>query len=93
MTIALHIERLVLDAALLDGERGEVVRSAIERELAQRLAGHDPEVLRHIGAVASLPVQNLPQATLAHISIGARVAAATGNALGLSPAGQGDRRR
>jgi hypothetical protein len=93
MIIALHIERLVLDAALMSGERADVVRAVIERELTQRLAGQYPEVMRHVGAVASLPVQNLPPATLAHSSIGARIAAAAGNALGLSPVGQSDRRR
>ncbi len=56
MSIVLHIERLVLDEALLGGEHAGSVRDALERELAQRLAQPDAvDTLRDLGAVAALP--------------------------------------
>lgn len=46
MSIELHIERLVLDEALLGGERAGNVRAALEGELAR--------LLTRPGAVLSL---------------------------------------
>ncbi|MFC5526871.1 hypothetical protein ACFPPA_14110 [Rhodanobacter ginsengisoli] len=84
MRIELHIERLVLDDALLGGERATAVRSAIELELAERLAGPEVEsALRGIGSVASLPPAVLPQARHPKERLGPRIATAVGQALGV----------
>lgn len=84
MRIELHIERLLLDAALLGGERATAVRSAIELELAERLAGPDVgSALRGIGRVASLPPALLPQARHPKDRLAPRIATAVGEALGV----------
>jgi len=62
MNIVLHIERVVLDQAVLGDERASAVRAGIERELSQHL--RQPGVidaLRGIGHTATLPV--VPMAT------------------------------
>lgn len=84
MRIELHIEWLLLDDALLGGERATAVRSAIELELAGRLAGPDVEsVLRGIGSVASLPPASLPPARRPTDRLGPRIATAISQALGV----------
>lgn len=83
MKIALHVDRLVLDGALLDGERAGDVQAALERELARQLARfRNVDTLRRIGAVERLPVLALPAADRQHRSLGQRIAAAVGSALG-----------
>jgi hypothetical protein len=54
MKIRLHIERLVLDGVVVD--RPRVLHTALEQELARRLAegGLSPE-LRSVGALQSVP--------------------------------------
>lgn len=84
MRIELHIERLLLDDALLGGERAAAVRSAIELELAGRLAGPEAQsALRAIGRVASLPPTALPQARHPKDPLGPRIATAVSRALGV----------
>ena len=84
MSIQLHIERLVIDEALLGGERAAAVRTAIERELGRLLAVPDAAVaLRGIGSIASLPTASLPQARQPKDQLGTRVATAVNQALGV----------
>lgn len=84
MSIELHIERLVLDEAVLGSENPRAVRIAIERELARRLAGVDAiGALRQIGYVASLPSVDLGADGSAHPRLGLRIAASIGQGLGL----------
>ena len=87
MSIVLHIERLVLDEAVLDGARPAMVRKAIEHELAQRLAQPGAlDALPGIGTAASLPSHGLPEANAARGSLGGRIAAAVAQGLGIGPA-------
>lgn len=88
MTVRLHIDRVVVDEALLRGERRADVRAALEEALRERLAAPGAiDALRHLGAVPSLPAQPLPAATApAQRSLGARIAAGAGDALGLASA-------
>jgi protein involved in polysaccharide export with SLBB domain len=87
MSIELHIERLVLDEALLGGERGTQVRDAIERELAGLLARPGTiGALRGIGAVAALPPATLQPASQPYDRLGARIAVAVEHGLGITPA-------
>lgn len=87
MSIELHIERLVIDEALLGGERAAGVRAAIERELAWRLAQRGAiDALRGLGAVATLPPATLPAAGHPHERLGVRIAAAVQHGLGITPA-------
>ncbi len=61
MSVTLHIERLVIDAALLGDARASQVRVALERELAQRLRRPGAaNALRGLGAIAALPAAELP---------------------------------
>ncbi len=86
MSIELHIERLVLDEALLGGERAGSVRAAIERELTQLLAQPGAvDTLRGLGAVVALPPASLPAATSPHERLGPRIATAVQKGLGISP--------
>lgn len=85
MSIELHIERLVIDAAVLGGERADDVRAAIERALTQQLA--HPEAmatLRHIGVANRLPTTLLPPAQHPRESLGRRIATTLGNTLGVA---------
>ena len=85
MSIELHIERLVLDEALLGGEPAGRVRAALERELTKTLA--QPGVadrLRGVGAVAALPPTSLPPATPARPTLAPRIAAAMQQGLELA---------
>ncbi|CAM5610641.1 hypothetical protein [Rhodanobacter lindaniclasticus] len=87
MSIALHIERLVIDAAALGGERAADVRLAVERELARRLAQPGAvEALRGLGALPALPPQLLPVAAHRHEPLGPRIATAVQHGLGITPA-------
>lgn len=87
MSIELHIERLVLDEALLGGERPEQVRAVIERELARRLAQPGTSAaLAGFGHVASLPTSNLPPGTSA--TFGRRLAQTLARTMGV-PADKG----
>jgi hypothetical protein len=87
MSIELHIERLVIDEALLGGERAANVRAAIERELTRRLAPPGAAVtLRDLGTVAELPPASLSAATYRHEPLGSRIATVVQSSLGLSPA-------
>jgi hypothetical protein len=99
MRIELQVERLVLDEALLGGERAMDVRQAIEQELARLLTSPGAfDTLRAIGSVASLPATTLPPAIHPHTRLGARIATAVQRGLGdgvtSTPAvrGQGVRR-
>ena len=84
MSIVLHIERLVLDQALLGDERASAVRTEIERELSLRLRQPGAvDALRGVGAVAALPAGTLPTA-LARERLGSRVATAVQGSLGVS---------
>lgn len=77
MSIELHIERLVIDAAVLGGEPPASVQAAIERELARQLARPGAvDALRRVGAVAALPPALLPIAARPHQCLGARIASA-----------------
>jgi hypothetical protein len=90
MSIALHIERLVIDEAVLGGERAGHVRAAIERELAQRLAQPGAvDTLRGLGTIAALPPATLPPAGYAHDRLGMRIATAVQHGLGITPATRG----
>ena len=85
MSIELHIERLVLDAALLGDERASAVGAAIERELGRLLAAPGAlEVLRDIGSVASLPPAVLPVASHPREQLGPRIATAVRSGLGIA---------
>ncbi|GAP66347.1 hypothetical protein MBSD_n1654 [Mizugakiibacter sediminis] len=87
MKIDLHIERLVLDGALLGGERAADVRAALQRELARQLAAPGAlDALRGLGAVDALPPLPLKQARHAHDRLGGRIAAAVGQGLGIAAA-------
>jgi hypothetical protein len=81
MSIVLHIERLLLDQALLGNERASAVRMAIERELSLhlRLPGA-VDALRGIGTVAALPAGALPVVT-ARGKLGSRIASAVHGSL------------
>lgn len=84
MRIDVRIERLVLDEALLGGERPAGVRAGLERELARRLATPGAlDALRRIGAVEALPPLALPAARGPQEPLGARIAAALGRGLGI----------
>jgi hypothetical protein len=84
MAITLHIERLVLDEALLHGERTAALRTAFEQALSERLAAQaDLEPLRRIGVVPALPPSTLPAAGQHRESLGVRLAAAVGEGIGL----------
>jgi hypothetical protein len=86
MSIALHIERLVIDEALLGGECAGSVRAALEGELG-RLLGQPGalDVLRSFGAVDALPPVILPPASHPHERLGTRVATAVQSGLGIPP--------
>lgn len=87
MRIELHIERLLLDGALLGGERAADVRAALQRELARQLAASGAfEALRGLGAVEALPPLPLPllPARHAYDRLGERIAAAVGQGLGVA---------
>ena len=87
MSIELHIERLVLDEALLGGERAGNVRAALEGELARLLTRPGAvDALRGLGAVATLPPARLPTASDPHERLGPRIATAVQRGLGITPA-------
>ncbi len=90
MSIELHIERLVIDAALLRGERADRMRATIERELAQGLGGAGVvERLRGLGMLDALPTTPLLPATHPAEQLGTRIAAAVQQGLGLPVAMRG----
>ncbi len=90
MSIVLHIERLVLDEALLSGERSGAVRAAIEHELTRRLAQPGAgDALRGIGAATALPPVALPAGRSSHDRLGQRIAAAVERGLGAGDAASG----
>lgn len=90
MSIVLHIERLVLDEAVLGGERAGRVRAELERELKRQLSSPGAtHVLPGIGTVVSLPSCALPGVAHVRDGIGARIAAAVGQGLGVAPAVHG----
>lgn len=83
MRIELHIERLVLDQALLGGERAAAVRTTIEQELRRRLATPAAfTALRGIGTVATLPPAWLAPSSHPHDRLGTRIASAVQRGLG-----------
>ncbi|HXS04662.1 MAG TPA: hypothetical protein VN731_09300 [Rhodanobacter sp.] len=94
MSIVLHIERLVIDEALLGGERAAAVPAAIERELGRLLVAPGAAVaLRGIGSIASiasLPPASLPLCRHPKDQLGTRIATAVNQALGVggTPSGQ-----
>ncbi len=89
MSIVLHIERLVLDEALLGSERAGAVRTAIESELAQRLAQPGAiDALRGIGAVTTLPPATLPAPAHPRERLGPRIATAMREGLGIGHGGR-----
>lgn len=84
MRIALHIERLVVDAAVLGNERPAHVRAALEGELARLLAAPGAaDTLRAVGAVDAISPTSLALTGPADASLGARVGARIGACLGL----------
>lgn len=94
MSIALHIERLVIDEALLGGERVASVRAALERELAARLAAPGAaDALRRLGVLDALPPQSLVRARYPRELLGERIAAAVGKGLGTAADDRGHRVR
>jgi hypothetical protein len=85
MKIQLHVERLVLDEMLLQGERATSVRTALEHELAALLGqAGTADPFRRIGIVDALPAISLRAANRPGERLGSRVAAAVGQGLGLS---------
>jgi hypothetical protein len=87
VSIELHIERLVIDEALLGGERAGSVRLAIERELTRLLAQPGAvDALRGLGVVDTLPPATLPPASHPHDRLGMRIATAVQHGLGITPA-------
>ncbi|HEY9238569.1 MAG TPA: hypothetical protein VIP10_07015 [Burkholderiaceae bacterium] len=87
MSIELHIERLVIDEALLGGERAGSVRLALERELPRLLAQPGAvDALRGLGAVSAPPAESLPVAAHPHEPLGPRIATAVQHGLGITPA-------
>jgi len=96
MSIVLHIERLVVDEALLGGERAAAVPAAIERELGRLLVAPGAVVaLRGIGSIASLPPVSLPLGRHPKDQLGTRIATAASQALGVggTPSSHPDRQR
>jgi hypothetical protein len=92
----LHIERVVIDEALLGGERTAAVPAAIERELGRLLVGPGAAVaLRGIGSIASLPPAQLPLGRHPKDPLGPRIATVVSQALGVggAPATQSNRQR
>lgn len=90
MSIELHIERLVIDEALMQGTRSATVRAAIESEMMRYLAQPGAlDALRGIGAVAALPATEFPASTGPQNGLGERVAAAVQQRLGVPTAGVG----
>ncbi|THD06284.1 hypothetical protein [Rhodanobacter lindaniclasticus] len=90
MSIALHIERLVVDEAVLAGERAGSVRAALEVELGRLLAQPGASAaLRGLGAIAALPPAALPPAGHPHERLGPRIATAVQHSLGIPPAARG----
>ncbi|MEO8810300.1 MAG: hypothetical protein ABI386_08650 [Rhodanobacter sp.] len=85
MSIQLHIERLVLDEALLDGERAPAVRAAIEEQLGRLLAAPGALMaLQQIGSVDGLPPSLLPAASGPSDRLGPRIAMAVQRGLGVA---------
>jgi hypothetical protein len=85
MSIELRIERLVIDEALLGGERGSDVRAALQRELTHWLAAPGArEALVGRGTTNELPSLRLaPTRQGRGEPLGARIAAALGEGLGI----------
>lgn len=85
MSIELHIERLVIDEALLAGEPADRLRASIERELTRRLAQPGAiDTLRNLGTVAAMPPASLQPASGQHDRLGMRIATAMRQGLGLA---------
>ena len=83
MSIVLHIERLVIDEALLGGERPAAVGMAMTRELQRLLARPNAlDLLAGVGAVTSLPPGRLPPSAAAADPLGLRLARAVHQVLG-----------
>ena len=90
MSIVLHIERLVLDEAVLGGERAHKVRAELEHELVRELSTAGiAQALSGIGSVASLPPLALSHARSPRGDVGGRIAAAVSQGLGAGSAAQG----
>lgn len=88
MSIVLHIERLVIDEALMQGKSPAALRATIESELARRLAQPGAvDALRGIGAVAALPSTELPVYARPQDGLGERVAEAVQQRMGVPGAG------
>jgi hypothetical protein len=76
LKLRLHIDRVVIDAGALQGERPAAVRAALERELARLFESSvDPAQFKTGGATPSLPAIALP-APKGRESFSARVASA-----------------
>lgn len=86
MKIDLRIDRLVLDAALLNGGRADAVAAAIESALTRQLAMPGvAEALGAIGHVDALPVRALvTHAEAQPRNLGADIATSLGEALGIA---------
>ena len=90
MSIALHIERLVIDEAVLGGERAADVRLLLERELAHRLAQPGAlDALRGTGAVTALPAAAVPAPARGQERLGSCLAMAVGQSLSAASMAQG----
>ncbi|MEO7052020.1 MAG: hypothetical protein ABI128_10180 [Rhodanobacter sp.] len=85
MRIELHIERLVIDEALLGGERSSAVCVAIEQQLGRAMTAPGTfAALRDIGSVANLPPAMLAPASHPNDRLGSRIAIAVQRGLGVS---------
>lgn len=95
MKIDLRIDRLVLDAALLEGGRADAVAAAIESELARLLTMPDAAgALRGIGAIDALPALTLatPPTDARAPNLGTQIARSLSDGLALAtPSSAGDR--
>ena len=90
MKVALHIERLVLDEALLGPESARDVSALIERELAHRLA--EPAAAARLARIGAVDRLHAPAAGTRG-ALGMRVASAVGESLaGPAPSGKTERR-
>jgi len=76
--VALHIERLVLDEALLASESTRGIGALIERELARHLAA--PGAAERLGRLGAVDRLRAPPAGTRG-ALGTRVAAAVGESL------------
>lgn len=77
MSLTLRIDRLVIDAALMGGERASHARTAIERELAMQLThANAADRARPPSAATGRPSMTPPARVHPHRRLGAQIATA-----------------